>query len=171
MKIYIGPYPKSYDLDWCFEPMRKVFPNNMVDFLESKSYNVMHWVLGERKQKVDIHIDPHDTWSMDHTLALIIIPMLKQLKEHQHGAPRVDDKDVPKHLRRSAAPKVENPWDVDDNHFKRWEWVMDEMIFAFENVVDDVWEYKLTGKELTEHDKRVKNGLRLFGVYYKGLWD
>ena len=34
-----------------------------------------------------IHIDPWDTWSMDYTLALIILPMLNQLKESKHGAP------------------------------------------------------------------------------------
>ena len=40
-----------------------------------------------------IVIDYWDTWSMDHSLAPIILPMLKQLKARQHGAPLVDDED------------------------------------------------------------------------------
>lgn len=87
-----------------------------------------------------VKIDKWDTWSMDHTLADIILPMLKQLKEKQHGAPFVDDEDVPDELKSTSAPPKENEWDTDGNHFKRWEWVMNEMIFAFEHKVDDSWE-------------------------------
>ena len=39
------------------------------------------------EQKKSIRIDPWDTWSMDHTLAEIIHPMLKQLRKTAHGAP------------------------------------------------------------------------------------
>jgi hypothetical protein len=66
--------------------------------------------------------------------------MLKQLKEVKHGSPFVDDEDVPEHLRSTAAPPKENEWDTDENHFKRWDWAMSEMIFAFECKVDDSWE-------------------------------
>jgi hypothetical protein len=87
-----------------------------------------------------VKIDHYDTWSMDHTLSHIVLPMLKQLKKDKHGSPLVDDEDVPEELRSTSAPAKENDWDIDDNHFKRWEWVMDEMIQAFECKVDDDWE-------------------------------
>jgi hypothetical protein len=89
-----------------------------------------------------VKIDRWDTWSMDHTLADIILPMLRQLQKDKHGAPFVDDKDVPKGLglRSTEAPPKENEWDTDENHFKRWDWVLDEMIFAFECKVDDSWQ-------------------------------
>lgn len=87
-----------------------------------------------------IKIDRWDTWSMDHTLAHIIVPMLKQLKETKHGSPLVDDEDVPEELRSTSAPPKENEWDIDDNHFKRWDWVLDEMIQAFECKLDENWE-------------------------------
>ena len=94
-----------------------------------------------------IKIDRYDTWSMDHTLSPIILPMLKQLRDTKQGAPHVDDKDVPKELRSTAAPAKENEWDIDDNHFKRWDYVLNEMIFAFEHKIDDSWEDKFrTGK-------------------------
>ena len=89
-----------------------------------------------------VKIDRYDTWSMDHTLAHIILPMLKQLKEKQHGAGYVDDEDVPEGigLRSTEALPKENEWDTDSNHFERWNWVMNEMIFAFECKIDDSWE-------------------------------
>jgi len=94
-----------------------------------------------------IKIDRYDTWSMDHTLSPIILPMLRQLQETKHGAPFVDDKDVPKELRSTSAPPKENEWDTDDNHFRRWDWVLDEMIFAFEHIVNTDWEDEFrTGK-------------------------
>jgi hypothetical protein len=89
-----------------------------------------------------IKIDRYDTWSMDHTLGAIALPMLKQLRENKHGAPHVEDRDVPKGLglRSTEAPAKENKWDTDANHFKRWDWVLDEMIFAFEHKLDDSWQ-------------------------------
>ena len=89
-----------------------------------------------------VKIDSYDTWSMDHTLAHMILPMLKQLRATKHGAPLVDDEDVPEGLglRSTEAGPKENEWDTDDNHFRRWDWVMDEMIFAFECKMDDSWE-------------------------------
>jgi hypothetical protein len=84
---------------------------------------------------------------MDHTLALIVLPMLKQLKATKHGSPLVDDEDVPENLRSTAAGPKENEWDTDSNHFKRWDWVMDEMIFAFESLdggINADWEEQFT---------------------------
>jgi len=101
----------------------------------------IQWVLDRVHPEIKIiKIDRYDTWSMDHTLSPIILPMLKQLKEAKHGSPQVDDEDVPEHLRSTAAPAKENEWDTDENWFKRWDWVMSEMIFAFECKVDDSWE-------------------------------
>lgn len=141
-------------------------------------------------RQIEIRIDPFDTWSMDHTLALIIVPMLKQLKATKQGAPMVDDDDVPEYLRSTAAPPKTDPWDVDDNHFKRWDWVMDEMIWAMEQIVkDDESEFydhsavdntslkswiktvKIDREGLQQYHDRIQNGCRLFGKYFQNLWD
>jgi len=101
----------------------------------------IQWVLDRVHPAITyVKIDYWDTWSMDHTLSPIILPMLKQLKEKQHGAGFVDDEDVPEELRSTSAPAKENEWDTDSNHFARWEYVLDEMIFAFTCKVDDSWE-------------------------------
>ena len=123
-----------------------------------------------------VKIDKYDTWSMDHTLADIILPMLKQLNAEKHGSPFVDDEDVPDELKSTSAPPKKNEWDTDDNHFKRWDWVMDEMIFAFESKTRD-WDEAYYRGDVVDwdgmraHQKRITNGYRLFGKYYEGLWD
>lgn len=140
-----------------------------------------------------VKVDQWDTWSMDNTLSLIILPMLKQLQATKHGAPNVDDEDVPMSLKSSMSPPKENEWDTDDNYFRRWDYVLDEMIFAFEHLVDDSWEEQFwtgkhgTGKSIEEMmststrewnkegqrlvEERINNGLKLFGKYYRALWD
>ena len=97
------------------------------------------WIDRKKKRKVKVHIDNYDVWNMDSTLALIITPMLKQLRDNKMGAPYVDDEDVPDDLKSTAAGPKLNEWDTDDNHFKRWDWLLDEMIFAFESKHND-WE-------------------------------
>ena len=143
-----------------------------------------------------VKIDRWDTWSLDHTLALIVLPMLRQLHDTKHGAPMVDDEDVPENLKSTSAPSKENEWDTDDNHFLRWDWVLTEMIWAFEQKVkdDDESEFfdhsecgnvkdfvkdpnSYLGKSrvdwagLTRHQERKQNGFRLFGKYFQSLWD
>ena len=163
-------------------------------------YKFLLWVESKKQRKIKVRIDPWDTWSMDHTLAHIILPMLKQLNASKHGAPSVDDEDVPDELKSTSAPPKQNEYDTDDNWHKRWDWVMGEMIFAFEKQLDDSWEEEFeTGEndiqwqqlengisqliEGPNHtkvydwesrkkvDARIQNGFRLFGKYYQGLWD
>lgn len=102
---------------------------------------VIQWVLDRVHPEIRyVKIDRWDTWSMDHTLGYMALPMLRQLQATKHGSPLVDDEDVPEHLRSTAAPAKENEWDTDDNHHLRWDWVMAEMIFAFEHRLDDSWQ-------------------------------
>jgi len=101
-----------------------------------------NWVESKRHRQMYVRIDKYDTWSMDSTLAHIIAPMLQQLQATKHGAPHVADEDVPAELRSTSAPPTENSWDTDANHFKRWDWVLDEMIFAFEAKRLGTWQDK-----------------------------
>ena len=140
-----------------------------------------------------VKIDKWDTWSMDFTLSHIIVPMLKQLQETKHGAPNVDDEDVPEELRSTSAPAKEDEYDTDDNHFKRWDWVLNEMIWTFEQNLDPKSEeqffdhsqveksthdflgqlekIKIDHVGLDAYQARKTNGFRLFGKYYQALWD
>jgi hypothetical protein len=165
-----------------------------------------NWINERNQRKIYIRIDRFDTWSMDHTLALIIVPMLKQLRDTKHGSPCTDVEDVPEHLRPdpnriklSEEGKIKY-WDIDNTVHERWDWILNEMIYAFEAEADDdyeskfrsgehdiYWEKKENGlsemktgpndtyqfdREAFDKDyERRKNGLRLFAKYYLGLWD
>ena len=161
MKVYIGPYrdwigPYQIAEMLCFWAKKEKdefgFPKKpdwVHDFgtwlsggeeKESLLMKLCNWIHSKKERKIKVHLHDYDTWSADHTLAHIILPMLKQLKATQHGAGFVDDEDVPEGLRSTDAPPKENEYDTDANHFKRWEWVLDEMIQAFECHVDESWE-------------------------------
>lgn len=126
-------------------------------------YKLLSWLDKKKKRKVHVRIDPWDIWSMDHTLALVILPMLKQLKEQKHGAPLVDDEDVPEHIRSTAArepTEEEKDWHCpDEHHFARWDWVLDEMIFSFNCSVDDSWEEQFHSGDSDLAFKRLENGV------------
>jgi hypothetical protein len=136
-----------------------------------------NWFGYTPEQKTSIRIDKYDTWSMDHTLAPIILPMLKQLKETKHGAPNVDMKDVPKELRATKAQisKYDKNGDTDPKFFERWDWVLDEMIYAFDCKAnkDDVYmRFDIEDRDsMKQEQERIANGFRLFGKYYEALWD
>ena len=69
-----------------------------------------------------------DWWDSDKTLSPVILELLYRIKRTKQGAPFVDDEDVPEHLK--ATPKKDE-WDVDEHWFDRWDYVLDEMIYAF----------------------------------------
>ena len=179
MYIKIGPYKNWIGPYQLTDLLQKVgVSENQCDKLGmwlsgTKLANLCKWVDSKRKRKIQVRIDKYDTWSMDVTLSYIILPMLKQLKETKHSAADVDDKDVPKKLRSISSPKKKkNEIDHDpagliaknDNWFARWDWVLDEMIWAFSlHLEEDSWPEK--------HNKRMQNGFRLFGKYYQNLWD
>lgn len=100
------------------------------DWLDKLFRPINRWS-NKCKRNIKIRIDDYDCWSADHTLAMIIHPVLKKLNEQKQGSPCVEDDDVPDHLKSTSAPPKEHDWDTDDNHHARWEYVMNEMVWAF----------------------------------------
>ena len=88
-----------------------------------------------RKRKIKIRVDYYDVWSADQTIAMLVHPILVELKKHKQGSPTVDPEDVPENLRPTVAPSGDNGY-IDDTHHERWAWVLDEMIWAFEQAKD-----------------------------------
>ena len=125
-------------------------------------YRFMLWiqkVLPQRRIKV--RIDSWDSWNMYTSLGYIVRPMLYQLKESKQGAPHVDDEDVPKSIRSTSAAPKENEYDIDENHFKRWDYILDEMIFAFESLYggeNQYWETQFTTGEYDFKMKKLESG-------------
>ena len=167
------------------------------DFLAGKNnsswlHTFCEWVHKHRKRKVVVKLDHYDHWNAEHTMALIILPLLKALKEHKHGSPEVSLSDVPEILWPSQLANMGNNY-IDDTIHERWEWVLNEIIWTFEQEVDDddeqkfydhseandpnddlmtqVGKLKVDRDGLEDHQERKANGFRLFGKYYQGLWD
>lgn len=192
MKVKIGKYPSRWNcrihtnyMDREYGILWKENQTKFESFLE-KVEDSIQWVynstinryIDNQHQRVKVKIDPWDTWSMDYTLAYIILPMLKQLKETKHGSPLVDDCDVPEKLRMGDFDPYGLQLDLfgdeelqlvyDNVLHQKWDWVMNEMIWAFDLLCDDdqwEWQYETATAE------RMDNALRLFGKYYRGLWD
>lgn len=125
------------------------------------------------KRKIKVEIDNYDVWSMDYTLSLIIHPMLVKLKEQKTGEPFIDDEDVPENIRSCNAHPKENEWDIDEFHSQRWEWVLQEMIYAHDPDWEDKYGLVAESYDRNEYSKnqaRRDNGFRLFGKYYQALW-
>lgn len=177
MKVYIGPYTNWFGpyqlaekiLFWMDKDKdKRVFKfgawlagestsDDMEEWSDSrksggsKLYKFLSWIDSKKKRRVKIRIDRYDTWNIDRTLAMIILPMLKQLKENKHGSPNIDLEDVPEHLRSVSTEDYDSQLTFEfyseadianapDVHV-RWEWVLDEMIWAFEQLQPDYdWE-------------------------------
>jgi hypothetical protein len=193
MKVKIGKYRSQWTSQVHYNYMNKKYDhrweekNTHFELLLQKLEDALQWIynhsinliLGSLSdQKKKIHIDHWDTWSMDHTLAPIILPMLVQLRATKNTAPMVDMKDVPKELRatKKQLDAYNKNGDADPKHFERWDWILDEMIWAFEQKCRDDWmedyDYnKWDSNGVKAHQERMSNGFRLFGKYYENLWD
>ncbi|NDB59202.1 hypothetical protein EB001_12220 [bacterium] len=209
MKVKIGPYVKW----WSPYRLAELIPfvsedtHDKIGSWLSRTWidDLCEWLNSKTKRKIEVRIDKYDTWNMDHTLALIILPMLKQLKATKQGSPLVDDEDLPPHMRHTLS-KGPDDYETDDRwvHYK-WDWVLNEMIWAFEKELDDSWEdqfrhgepdyefihvggeigtdselnemiqknpdYWVDTNKIKEYNNRIDNGFRLFGKYYRNLWD
>ena len=224
MKIYLSNYRDHWLSPYTI--LEKVFFWREIDYDEpiiEKLSNILnpfcvawHKFLDFVHPRINyVKIDHYDTWSMDSTLAPIILPMLKQLRDTKHGSPQVDPDDLPEYMRTTTTEDWDSQRVFDfyneeqpdgyDVH-KKWEWVLNEMIFAFEHMVDDEWENEFSSGEhdlihvpcewdengkpklyTTEHGpnhtykcdydglfkvhERIGNGLRMFGKYFRHLWD
>ena len=130
---------------------------------------------GDKPQKTKIKIHDYDTFSLDVTLASIIYPSLIKLKENLHGAPITHNEDVPEELYlediTNAMPYKEENSDL---FFSRWDYILGEMIYAFEQIQDkfdlDFQAYEKGLDYEKARQDRIQNGLNLFAKYYLNLW-
>jgi len=205
MKIKIGPY-----INW-FGPYQLADLLQYIGVSEDRCYeigakmpewvtNTCDWIHEKRKRRVKIHIDSFDIWSMNNTLALIIIPMLKQLQASKNGYPSefVDEQEYSP----QASFVAEGFQLKKDAGYEIWSKTLDKMIWSFEQTLDDNWEDQYytgvtdlqwaaptEGNNYTalvygplhtsvcdyagmkKHNDRIQEGYELFGKYYQSLWD
>lgn len=176
--------------------------------------NIGKYPKGTGLRKIDVKIDGFDVWSLDHTLANIIYPALILLKKNKHGVPHEIVNDVGGDTNDSQFSfdfYTESHDDAFHEACKRWDVILDKMIWSFEQLVkedydslyhhgstnysfvkstqkypdpvtgklestyqmvdnnpDQHW-YDAEGHQL--HEDRIREGLELFGKYYRALWD
>lgn len=154
MKINIGPYTSwigPYQIaDWL-----QVFGvsedrcHTIGEWLaggddkESILTKVCTWIESKKRRRVNVRIDRYDTWNMNSTLAIIILPMLKQLRDTKNGSPGT----MPAFNQTSNQSQGcfdfygegdELAWE--EGH-KQWKAILDEMIWGFEQLQPDFdWE-------------------------------
>jgi hypothetical protein len=196
MKVKIGPY-----LDWwgpyqIFGLLTKIgFSEETTERWAEKSpdwfINVCQWIYNKRHRTIKIKLDDFDVWNMDGTLAIIILPMLKQLKATKHGSPHLPVFDQTSNSAQGCFDfyEVGDELAWDTGH-AQWQVIMDEMIWAFEQIQPDCdWEaqYTFESDEIDDtfgwkkatydwegmraHQDRITAAIEMFGKYYQSLWD
>lgn len=160
MKVYIGRYPKDHT----------------------------------KERTIRVRIDKYDSWSLDHTLALIIAPALRAFKEDKSlGTP---GSFFPADYDWALGTDDAEDKRVSEEAHARWIETIDKMIFAFDAVANGDWEaqffthpesdegayedsesfnahlakIKIDREGLEAYEKRIQEGLELFGKYFRNLW-
>lgn len=142
MKAYIGPHKKWFGPYQLFELFKKVgFSEHFIDNLYEKYGSIFisffEWVYKHRKRKIKVKLHDYDVWGASSSISYIIVPILKGLRDARLSCIAVDDEDVPDHLKLTNLPRS-HPENIEFIQ-KRWHWVLDEIIWAFEQVNID-WE-------------------------------
>lgn len=192
MKVYIGPYYRNwnfssvlnriydfifvviaYEVHW---GMREKIKQNINKYtfgiFETIFNGIDNYLINRNVRKIKIHIDGYDTWNLDNTLSLIAVPLLKKFTKYTSGA-FVDKKDVPREVRKY----IYKTYGKNKYNFKLWEWIVEEMIWAHEQIIDEesdrvFFKGNSFDKEgFMKFNKRIDNGLILFGKYYRNLWN
>jgi hypothetical protein len=97
------------------------------------------------RRKIDIQIDSHDTWSLDHTLAYIIYPALLHLKASKHGVPSeiVNDVGGEGYVAQGSFDFYKETHNESfEIACKRWDDILDKMIWSFEQLTIDNYSEK-----------------------------
>lgn len=181
MKVYLGPFHTYVGPYQCAKLLRYLgFSAEYCKQLGARLADIgwlsdcLEWIESKRHRTVKIKLHPYDTWNVDDTLAVIILPLLQKYRDTRQGSPHVDDADVPEEFRvgkPEEAMTAEEDWQRWD---ARWAWVLNEMIWAFEQIVngDSTAEFfKNTREEYLAYEQRIDRGTTLFGKYFRGLWD
>ena len=157
---------------------------NIDQFNEEKSDNVC-----------EVEVTRKDCWSLDYTLAQVIHPALVTFASGIQSTAYVENEDVPDELKTAEA---EEDYDLLD---KKWNYVLQEMIWGFgqikNDLVDEPLTYEYSHEPVTkenedgtitmvdhglkhvpenvvphkEYYERLTNSTRLFGKYYRNLWN
>ena len=129
----------------------------------------------EWERKVKVKINGFDTWNLDMTLAMVIHPALVKFRENLNSYPS-------DFAETSDFPEGEYPSTCRGGGIRAWEIILDHIIWAFNEIIQDDYTNKFynerTGPDdndwtlkTLEHEKKIQAGLDYFGHYYRSLWN
>lgn len=177
MKVKIGPYLNWWGPYQIAELLKYVgVPEDKYRQIgkrlrATKLNDICEWVYSKRKRSVHIRIDNYDVWNVDTSLSMIIFQILIKFKRDQTGHPFVRDEYVPEALQSHNAQPKENEFEWDSLNATRFEYVLEEILYAFRYMtMDDMFFDTITIDMQLDCEKRVTNGLKLFGIFYQALW-
>jgi hypothetical protein len=147
------------------------------------------WIYDKRRRTVTVKVDKWDIWSADHTLALVILPVLIEYRKSKRYG-------VPIGIDTSYIPLEEAE---EDKQMQAWNEIVDKMIWSFEQIVnfeeadqefwidkpdfDDCKKWsdfadkinngrgRLDTNAWKEYQEKIQEGLDLFGKHFRNLWD
>lgn len=194
MKVHIGPYKTFWGIYQILELLTYVGVNkdtthNWATAAPKWISDFLQWMHDKRTRVIKVEVHDYDVWNADSTMAILILPLLKKLKEKTRSAPG-DMLGFQQTSNFSAQSTFDFYADGDESVWNaghtEWHNILDEMIWTFEQLQPDYdWEAQYW-KVLPElgvikgscdradriaHFNRIQKGLELFGRYYQSLWD
>lgn len=127
--------------------------------------DIRKYCKGSADRKVNVKIENFDTWSLDHTLALIILPALLQLKATKHGVPHdfaeAGGEDYAAQDSFDFYKETHN--EAFEQKCKEWDEVLDKMIWSFQQLLmdnyDNLYHHGKGEYDFVETDKLFPNPL------------
>lgn len=110
-------------------------------------------------QRIFRGFDDTTSWNLDWRISQFILPRLKHFRTMERiGIPSL------------MFNESDGDTDSDELHQKKlaeWNIILDKMILAFENIIQDDWDRETYKQRQAE----IEEGLQLFSKYFQGLWD
>lgn len=113
--------------------------NSIVKFFKYKLFYKRTWTF--LYQRLTRGWDNSELWSLDYSLAKLILPRLKEFVKYSHGCPQ-------------------------DQEEKDWQHILNEMVYAMQFMASKE-RWACDDKKIWE---RVNAGLELFGKHFGSLW-
>ena len=116
--------------------------------------NISKYYKNSPDRRINIDIERFDTWGLDNTLALIILPALIQLKETKQGVPHdfanAGGEDYIDQDSFDFYKETHN--DAFNEKIKEWDEILDKMIWSFQQLA------------LENYDQQYHHGLSLIHI-------
>ena len=162
MKVYLAGPTNHMSL---YGDLGRIFPEAFCDWVLKQSWyekadKIWQKVFNWRRSISYIKIDRWDSWSVDYTIAQVMVPLLKQLRDTTHGYP-------PEFI----SEMDENGCPVDDSGAEKWKEIINKMIWSMESIVKWGNGEEIEGYYTQEYQDKVQEGCELMGKYFQNLWD